>query len=119
MKIRMNPPKYKLQPLRIPSGWEVSYNTLIELDPSTLSVEDEEKWGKFTEDLLQITHSRYHLLLDVGWYPEGDPEGCYGLELIKDFDWGNPLVDFETKQKDELVKKIELLLWQAGSGEFN
>ncbi|MGG0754340.1 hypothetical protein [Brevibacillus laterosporus] len=48
----------KLQPLRIPSAWKVDYNTFIELDPKMLD-EADSKWMHFTEDLLQISHSRY------------------------------------------------------------
>ncbi|MEK8129436.1 hypothetical protein WMW72_16130 [Paenibacillus filicis] len=117
MKNQSIPPKFKLLPLRIPSSWEISYNSLVELDPSHLK-DEEEKWRNFTEDLLQIKHIKYNILLDVGWYPESDPNGSYGLELIKNHDWRNPLVSFDTKNRDELVEKIEFLLWQVGEGYY-
>ncbi|WP_340022992.1 hypothetical protein MHI24_28815 [Paenibacillus sp. FSL K6-1096] len=108
----------KLQSLRIPSSWEVSYNTLLELNPAELGSEAGE-WFNFTEDLLQLKHSNYNILLDVGWYPEADPNGKYGLELIKDYNWSTPLISFDTIDKTELVEKIELLVWQVGEGYFN
>lgn len=61
----------------------------------------------------QINHSRYPILVDVGWYPEGNPHGEYGLEVIKDHDWSNPLESFSTNDKDEMVAKIEQLLQQV------
>lgn len=119
LKSHLVPPKIKLLPLRIPSSWEMSYNSLIELDPCLLKEDDENIWCNFTEDLLQVKHIKYDILLDVGWYPEGDPTGSYGLELIKDHNWSNPLVSFDTRDKEELVEKIECLLWQAGEGYYN
>ncbi|MEK3789132.1 hypothetical protein [Paenibacillus sp. FSL K6-1230] len=119
MKSHLKPPEIKLLPLRFPSSWEISYNTLVELDPSDLKEDDENKWRNFTEDLLQVKHTKYNILLDVGWYPEGDPQGLYGIELIKDFDWANPLVTFDTKNISDLVEKIEFLLWQVGEGYYN
>jgi hypothetical protein len=111
-------PMIKLQPFRIPSNWEVSYNSFTELDPVNLGKKPGE-WINFTENLLQIKNIRYNILLDVGWYPEGDPNGSYGVELIKDNDWQNPLVSFNTANKKEVVEKIELLLWQVGEGFYN
>ncbi|TYP73979.1 hypothetical protein [Paenibacillus methanolicus] len=78
-----------------------------------------ERWFNFTEDLLQLCHTKYDILLDVGWYPEADPTGHYGLELIKGRDWQSPLVSFGTNDKAEIVEKIELLVWQVGEGFFN
>lgn len=119
VKIIENPPTSRLQPLRIPSSWEVSYNSLEELDPKELGTEKSEKWFNFTEDLLQIKNTRYNIVLDVGWYPEADPAGSYGLELIKNSDWSSPLVSFSTSDKNKLIDQIELLLWQVGEGYFN
>lgn len=119
MKIKKEPPAFKLQPLRIPSSWEISYNSFVELDPEKLNNDEKEKWINFTENLLQVKHIKYNIFVDVGWYPEGDPSGSYGLELIKNNDWRNPLLSFDTKKKDEIVEKIELLLWQVGEGYYN
>lgn len=119
MKISKKPPIIKLQPLRIPSSWIISYNSFTELDPKKIDEEDRSKWINFTEDLLQAKHLKYNILMDVGWYPEGNSSGSYGLELIKDNDWSNPLISYETRIKDEIVEKIELLLWQVGEGMVN
>ncbi|MGG1698108.1 hypothetical protein [Bacillus zhangzhouensis] len=43
MKIEKKLPKYKLQPIRIPSGWEISYNSLTELDPALLNKDEQDK----------------------------------------------------------------------------
>lgn len=61
---------------------------------------------------------RHPIVLDVGWYPEGDPFGCYGIELIENSDWINPMKSFETSNEAELVEEIEKLLWQVGEDYF-
>ncbi|QDH21688.1 hypothetical protein [Saccharibacillus brassicae] len=119
MKANLFVPKVKLLPLRIPSGWEVSYNSLTEMDPSQQKTDDENVWFNFTEDLLQVKHTKFGILLDVGWYPERDPDGYYGLELIKNYDWSNPLVSVDTKDIQDLAERIESLLWQSGTGYYN
>ncbi|SFC82616.1 MULTISPECIES: hypothetical protein [unclassified Bacillus (in: firmicutes)] len=43
----------KLQPLRIQTGWKVTFNSFIELDPQELIDENDENWWEFNEDLLQ------------------------------------------------------------------
>ncbi|MCR8979551.1 hypothetical protein [Brevibacillus laterosporus] len=118
MRVKCALPTVKLQPFRIPSAWKVDYNTFIELDPKILD-EADSKWMHFTEDLLQISHSRYPILVDVGWYPEGNSHGEYGLEVIKDHDWSNPLESFSTNDKDEMVAKIEQLLQIIGAGYYS
>ncbi len=119
MKVISKVPLFKLQPLRIQSCWEVSYNTLLELNPKEIEFEETQKWFNFTEDLLQLKHKNYNILLDVGWYPEADPNGVYGLELIKDYNWDAPLVTFDTNDLTELVEEIEMLVWKVGEGYFN
>jgi len=116
MEIRKARPTIKLQPLRIPSSWEIEYNSFSELDPENIRKEDKRTWVNFTEDLLQTKHKRYNVLIDLGWYPEADPEGCFGIDVIKDMDWENPLETFESRSKSEVVDKIEELLWRLGEG---
>lgn len=97
----------------------MSCNSLTELDPEQLNESDTEEWFNFTKDLLQMKHTQYNILLDVGWYPESKPDGVYGLELIKNHDWNNPIVSFDTRNKKQLIEKIEYLLWEVGSGRYN
>lgn len=118
MRVKPELPILKLQPIRIPSSWKVDYNTFVELDPKTLNEKDE-KWINFTEDLLQMSYIRDNIILDIGWYPEADPQGEYGLELIKNLDWSNPLESYSTKDKFALMTKVEYLLWAVGQGYYN
>lgn len=49
------------------------------------------------EDLLQISFPTT-LLLDVGWYPEGHPQGAFEVRAIHNFDWVDPV--FKMRAKD-------------------
>ncbi|MCY9517914.1 hypothetical protein [Paenibacillus apiarius] len=115
MSIFNDPPQ--LQPLRIPSTWLVTYNGFLEIDPKEVSPEDD-TWLSFTQDLLQLQHNRYDIIVDLGWYPEAEPEGEYGLKLIKEKDWERPIGSLNTKNKDEVVHTIEMWLWRVGGGDF-
>lgn len=116
MKIKKSHPTPPMfQRLLVPAGWFVAYNTFIDIDPKNLNVDDE-RWISFTQDLLQLRHKRSNILLDLGWYPDGDSNGAYKIELIKDDDWMNPIKSFNSNSKDEIVKMIELLLWQVSVG---
>ena len=60
---------------------------------------------EFKEDLLQVTYPDGQIL-DVGWYPEGDPEGEYRLLAVSDGDWDMPLLDFSTAEEQRLKELI-------------
>lgn len=42
------------------------------------------------EDMFQVDYSG-RFLLDIGWYPSFDENGCFQVRVLKDFDWGNPI----------------------------
>ncbi|MHC8303872.1 hypothetical protein [Pseudomonas sp. PB3P13] len=60
-------------------------------DLSTLRNDDlSSQVGNLKEDMLQVEYSAF-LLLDVGWYPSFDLDGCFQLRVIKNYDWDEPL----------------------------
>ena len=78
----------KLQKLSIPYGWKIMWNELPETDPGTLE-KDSREWLLFSEDILYIEKEKTELnkeklALDLGWYPEADPNGEFCLYVIKD-----------------------------------
>ena len=89
-----------LQPLRIPAGWTVAYNEF-----TSSNAHDDLK-----EDLLQLRHEIKNLLVDLGWYPEGDQNGSYLLLLFEgDFE-GTCLAEFRSVNREEIVEVLERLL---------
>ncbi|MCY8471988.1 MULTISPECIES: hypothetical protein [Bacillus] len=104
--------------LKIPAGWTVDYITLKDTDPKTLEASDDAWLFDFNQDLLQISHKTKNLLLDVGWYPEGDPTGNYGIELIKNEDWENPLEDIMCTELKELIAQLDHIFMREMKNEY-
>lgn len=109
-----------LQPLKIPAGWLVDWNLLTDTDPT------EDTIHEFTGSSLLLISS--HILLkaiDVSWRPEGDINGAYQLQVIcllpkfnnktntLDYEgiWESPELEFTTKNRLELVDKLNHLLF--------
>lgn len=110
----------KLQPLQIPGGWTVNFNDFMDIDPAEIS--DENDWlVYFSEDLLyistEITRKRNKQMesqtlgIDLGWYPEGDPNGSFKLQAILNDNWENPLLSFSSRSKDEITEMLEQWLF--------
>lgn len=65
-----------------------------------------EQLESLTEDLIQIEYDNGYLI-DIGWYPEYDEEGNFIVQLIKDYNWENPIYKQGCKD-DKQLKKILL-----------
>lgn len=104
----------KLQKLSIPYGWKIMWNELPETDPDTLE-KDSMEWLVFSEDILYIEKEKTELnkeklALDLGWYPEADPNGEFCLYVIKDDNWAEPEEAFRSRSVSEISDIIEDLL---------
>ena len=103
------------------NDWKISLNKLHNIPPDiadeiTGLQEGFTIWDLyFVQDLFQATNAEQSQLLDVGWYPDGAPDGCFRLLLVQkksdsnDYDWWNPVEIFETRETSELVSKIQKL----------
>jgi hypothetical protein len=109
-----------LQPLKIPAGWSVEWNLLTDTDPT------EDTIHEFTGSSLLLISSHTRLkAIDVSWRPEGDINGAYQLQVIcllpkfntktyaLDYEgvWEAPELEFSTKNRLELVDKLNYLLF--------
>lgn len=112
----------KLQELRIPTGWTVTWNQLYDIEPGTnIKVEglpDGDVWELFIQDLLQLKYVNRNFVLDVGWVPEASPEGSYQLTLVANENWNDPIVVYQCRNKDEIVEQINLLLLEVIAGNI-
>lgn len=101
--------------LKIPSGWAVIRHSFGDVDPTVedgVIVNDE----FYNEDLLSIEPLRLTehgwvvdqegYALDLGWYPEANPEGCYRLTLLKG-GWEQVLVEQESRDRHKIHALIE------------
>lgn len=108
---------HKLQPLRIPSGWEVTLNKFLEMDIEDWP-EGSENQRNLTENMayLKMNHSikrnkrRYTIGIDLGWYPEADPKGAFHVKVVLDENCEKPVREFVTRERQEVVTIIEDLL---------
>lgn len=46
------------------------------------------------------------IILDLGWYPELDPNGSFIIYVIKNYNWNTPIISEKTKSFDELKYKM-------------
>lgn len=106
-----------LQPLRIPSGWLVSYNKFYQVEPGDELGED--AWMWFSQDLLQLVNQRWGRLLDLGWYPDGDvANGSFRIEMYVGDCTGKLLYYFSNRLRPIIVNEIERLLIEASAGRL-
>ncbi len=120
-KININ--DISLQKLRIPTGWKITYNEFHEIDPDT-EIELINPYNNlgifelfFMQDIFQAEHESSKVIVDIGWYPEGDPSGKYNLEVIlwsnsennqeRKLNWEKPLFQKATSSRAELVNLLE------------
>lgn len=68
-------PTLKLQPLRIPAGWFINWNTLEEVTSGT----DDLAYGG--SSVFMATHEARRFVIDVEWRPEFDPEGRFRMTV--------------------------------------
>jgi hypothetical protein len=119
MRIHIN--ELTLQPLRIPEGWTVSYNSFFAIDPDGSiqleGVPEASVWEVFLQDMLQLVHLKHQFLLDLGWVSEASPEGEFLLTLVYQQNWREPTYEFTTRSRTAIVAKLEELMAQISAGQ--
>ncbi len=113
-----------LMSLTIPSTWAVIYNSFGDEDPVIRngSIEND---AYYKEDLLSIERLQFNgtgwstepngYVLDLGWYPEADPQGRYCLPLLRG-DWDTTLVKYESRDRRQIRAAIERCLDLVAQG---
>jgi hypothetical protein len=109
-----------LVPLRIPSGWEVVFNNLVELPPvEALTAEERDTY--LTQDLLSLrssapagSPSAGHTI-DVGWSPDGDASGSYRLRVVGE-SWSDAPIRLDSAQLEVIRDAIGLCANRLNEG---
>ena len=101
---------YELQPLRIQAGWKVEYNNFTEYDMEEDGGND---WLEWNEDLLRLYNEKANLIIDLGWYPDGDIKGSYRLVAILDDHWNKPILELKTRSTQEVGDTMELWMFET------
>lgn len=58
------------------------------------------------EDLLQVEYDTGYII-DLGWYPELDENGCFVVYVIRKFEWHMPVFEKRAYIKRELKQILE------------
>ncbi|WP_294154739.1 hypothetical protein [uncultured Clostridium sp.] len=106
----MNMGMFEKVEFKLPQRWKLNYNKLLKVNPDAITSEDDERWCKFSEDILNMVNSEHNILLDVGWYPEFSIDGHFGLIVIENNEWQRPLETFVTRNVQKLTEKILLIV---------
>lgn len=119
---------HRLQPLRIPPGWELVFYKLEALEADGLKEDDDAWLFHFVEDILYMCSKRSRrknkrteeqtVSIDLGWYPEGEPKGAYTLAAVLNENWEEPLLEFSARSTREVVETMEFWLFQYFSNPY-
>ncbi len=102
-------------PLNIPSGWAIIHNTFGDEDPLI-----RDGWivnsHFYNENLLLIQSLRFEgtsstldpqgYRFQMGWFPHGNPHGCYRL-FLKKGDVETPILQYESRERETIRRVIE------------
>ena len=110
----------ELQPLRITSGWLIEWNLFYEVDPSDVTMQYLD-----ASSLLHIENHQLMRAINLDFKQENDANGFFHLRVLNlikttnkkgninyEGDWEEPYFELKTKNRLEIVKKIEQLVLQ-------
>ncbi|MDY3790954.1 MAG: hypothetical protein SOZ56_00595 [Oscillospiraceae bacterium] len=99
-----------IRKLLVSCGWQITYDE-FNIDFS-LPFMKQKDW--LNEDLFQASSEDF--IIDMGWYPEGDPAGKLRALLIKNHNWLEPVSEFEDNNAAMLEEHIRKLISYAERG---
>ena len=113
-----------LQPLRIPTGWVVEWNTFFDVEPRFKSWDDT-SWN-FNTDMLLLSNEHRGVSIALEWHPAFRASGAFRLEAVRHIhdpehgisgDWEHPLKSVKTRSKRKAVTTVEAWLnWYSNHG---
>ena len=89
--------------MKVPKGWNVAG----ELPKVDLACCSPDELAQLDEDLLHLTDPSGAYILDVGWYPSGDPTGRYVAHLVHHADWGSPVTSIESSDAHSVERWLQ------------
>lgn len=112
--IEINSKDIPLQSLKVPPKWYIAHNNFYDISPDdNVYIKDwpeGNKWLFFEEDILQVINEKAGIAIDLGWYYPTDPQGSFYIAVIKDNNWSEVLYDFSSRNKNEVVDKLNELM---------
>ena len=107
-----NRTKISRQPIQVPSGWIVQNDKFCDVDPERIDEMEgytfDEKWFYLESELLVCEYEKggTKWTLDMGWYPEYQPDGQFVLSLLKNLDWDNQKFPCETRSIAKIAQAV-------------
>lgn len=105
--------------LYLSAGWKMVFNKLTdELDPDCYP-HDYDFWVHdltFVQDIAYMRKKtdETDIAIDIGWYPDCDPNGFFEIAVIKENNWNERVDSFKTRSLEEAVNKINDILIYYG-----
>ncbi len=106
----------ELVPLKIHTGWLVSYNNFYYSDALETH---------FNERLLIIVNEYFRRIIDLGWYPKSNPSGEYCIIVAVMSEgvhglgyWNGPLAYFKSKDIHSIIEKLNEYMAQINAGNL-
>jgi hypothetical protein len=113
-----------LLPLRIPAGWAVVFNILVDL-PTDMGISKNDADSYLSEDILSIEQLKLAgnkwatdpdgVLIDVSWTIPGNPDGEYLLSVVQG-DWNGAKAEFRHRQGLHIKAAIERVFAELTAG---
>lgn len=98
-----------LKHILIQYGWNVRY---YEFNIDFAKSYDEQIF-ELNEDLVLAIKNDY--ILDIGWYPEMNPNGFFRTRLIKNYDWERPIVSIKDRTNENLLLHVKKIITDFSS----
>ncbi|MBW8309097.1 MAG: hypothetical protein K0M45_05605 [Candidatus Paracaedibacteraceae bacterium] len=123
----------ELQELEYTEGWQILWNKLYNYSTPQIKEDilisnffkDDSRlasiWLLYDDDLIYMVHDKRQIAFDLGWGPGNNPEGAFHIIMVRMDDqyWEHPLVEFSSRNKDEIVAKLNELMLAVSNGEIS
>ncbi|MGC9525949.1 MAG: hypothetical protein ACP5D7_10470 [Limnospira sp.] len=106
----------QLVPFHVPSGWAILHNSFGDVDPIIQNgyITNGEF---FNENLLSVKPIEFDgtdwvtvrdgYELQLGWYPQYNPDGCYRLTVTRGSEDNKTVVKYESKDRQEIRQVVD------------
>lgn len=92
--------------------WGIGKVTYWALDPIDLDRSAKDQIQDLQEDLAQIIYGD-EICIDIGWYPECSSDGTFGIHVIRDGNWDEPMLEIRFRSIELLVPTIKFAVTMA------
>ena len=93
----------QLQDLKIPSGYNIEFNSFFTYDPES-EYSEKDNIMYLSEDLFQCVYQPKKIIVDLGWYGEiHSNDGEFKIYVVANQDWDNPLRTVKAKSLSKIT----------------